>query len=82
MRSRVYAAFGRRCYVCGATSSQIDHVIPWSRGGPTVLSNLRPICTDCHNVKSSAEQKAGYQRREAKKRRPKERHPSEGPKPS
>lgn len=27
---------------------QIDHVIPFSEGGLTVLENLRTLCIDCH----------------------------------
>lgn len=81
LHRRVVSAFGRQCYLCGQPYSQIDHVIPWSQGGTTLLPNLRPICTECHAVKSESEKLAGIQKREARKRRPTEPHPSEGLKP-
>jgi len=78
LHNRVVRAFGRVCYVCGAPYHQIDHVVPWSQGGETVMENLRPICGPCHTKKSAAERRAGFKRREAKRRRPPEPHPSAG----
>ncbi len=44
-----------RCVICGtspATSLEcklhIDHIVPWSRGGKTVLENLRTLCEPCN----------------------------------
>ena len=31
---------------------QIDHVIPVTKGGPSIESNLRVICSDCNLKKS------------------------------
>jgi hypothetical protein len=49
-----------RCAKCGrspATESgvqlQVDHVIPWSRGGETVLENLQVLCAECNSGKSN-----------------------------
>lgn len=41
-----------RCCACGATSStvelEIDHIIPYSKGGETVLENLQILCKRCN----------------------------------
>jgi len=48
--------FGNACAYCrrpfGAQLKMtIDHVIPLSRGGPHILSNLRPACAPCNYSK-------------------------------
>jgi hypothetical protein len=35
-----------------ATTCQIDHAIPWRRGGATDLDNLGPLCTHHHQLKT------------------------------
>jgi hypothetical protein len=45
-----------RCVVdgCGATRFlEIDHVVPFSEGGPTTLTNLARLCTFHHSLKSN-----------------------------
>jgi hypothetical protein len=37
-----------------ATRCEFDHVIPYSRGGPTAISNLLSICKHHHRVKHQA----------------------------
>jgi hypothetical protein len=44
-----------RCSLCGASPASrlgcelhIDHVVPVSRGGKTVATNLRTLCLDCN----------------------------------
>jgi 5-methylcytosine-specific restriction endonuclease McrA len=44
--------YGRLCYLCGATATEIDHVIPIARGGSNWPSNLRPACGPCNRKKS------------------------------
>ena len=44
---------GFRCQLCGATASagvtlHIDHIVPVSKGGKTVPSNLRTLCSRCN----------------------------------
>lgn len=42
------AYYGGRCWMCGGAYEQLDHVKPLSKGGPHMLSNLRPSCADCN----------------------------------
>lgn len=48
---------GWRCQECGACRRfEIDHVVPWSRGGDFWdRSNLRVLCKGCHFSKTGKE---------------------------
>ncbi len=53
---------GFRCRACGsspakrhAVSLQVDHVLPWSRGGETIFENLQTLCETCNIGKSDLE---------------------------
>ncbi len=44
-----------KCCLCGASPANdptvvlhIDHIIPWSKGGPTTFDNLRTLCSKCN----------------------------------
>lgn len=48
-----------KCCICGASPAKdpsvelhIDHIIPWSKGGETVLENLQTLCSKCNLGKS------------------------------
>ena len=45
------------CQKCGRSAPkvelEIDHILPWVCGGPTVISNLHVLCFDCNRGKSS-----------------------------
>jgi hypothetical protein len=48
-----------RCCACGRSPAthplihlQVDHIVPWSKGGKTVLENLQTLCGDCNSGKS------------------------------
>lgn len=47
-----YEKAGHKCQNCGREltfeEAQADHIIPWSRGGKTELSNLQILCRDCN----------------------------------
>jgi len=44
-----------RCHYCQhtfpATELTMDHIVPLSRGGRTVKSNVVPCCKECNNEK-------------------------------
>lgn len=47
------------CRMCGASPSKdpsvtlhIDHIMPWSKGGETIMDNLQTLCTVCNIGKS------------------------------
>lgn len=43
------------CRLCGVfdVPTEIDHVIPWSAGGPDVSTNLRILCGPCNQGRSN-----------------------------
>lgn len=45
----VFLAWGR----CDEAAVEVDHVVPWSRGGPTVSSNAQALCK-AHNRSKGA----------------------------
>lgn len=45
------AYFGNKCWMCKKDADSIDHVKPLSKGGPHMLSNLRPACLSCNSSK-------------------------------
>lgn len=58
MRAYVMERDGFRCRRCGCCSDDralnVDHVIPFSRGGLTEEKNLQTLCSLCNNGKSDA----------------------------
>jgi 5-methylcytosine-specific restriction endonuclease McrA len=59
LRFLVMQRDGFRCCNCGsspakghAVSLQVDHVVPWSRGGETTFENLQTLCETCNIGKS------------------------------
>ncbi len=65
-RERVALAHGHRCAGCGrvwiASRDHIDHTKPLEQGGTNADSNLRPLCLECHEAKTTVEKggKAGF----------------------
>lgn len=50
----VYSRDGGRCVYCGSTDNlQLDHIIPFSKGGATTLENLQLLCQKCNLEKSN-----------------------------
>lgn len=48
-----------KCCACGASPAKdplvvlhVDHIIPWSKGGETVIDNLQTLCSKCNLGKS------------------------------
>jgi len=41
------------CMICERQpSTQVDHIIPVTRGGQDIRTNLQGICTECHDKKT------------------------------
>jgi superfamily II DNA or RNA helicase len=57
---RAWQLQGQICKLCGRNIPfdlmHGDHVVPWSRGGPTVLENLQVLCGSCNLRKGSSPQ--------------------------
>lgn len=50
--ARVYARDEFTCQECGATEDlTLDHIKPWSLGGPDTVENLRVLCRPCNSRK-------------------------------
>lgn len=54
-RARIFLAWGHACAYCGEQADTLDHVLPRSQGGLTVMENLVPACRRCNGSKSSAD---------------------------
>ena len=59
LRFKVMQRDNFKCCICGASPAknpsvelQVDHIIPWSKGGETVFDNLQTLCSDCNLGKS------------------------------
>lgn len=67
---------GGRCTLhypgCTGAAVDVDHIVPDSRGGSSAPENLQAVCRHCHDIKTAAER----DERNARRRLPRERHPS------
>lgn len=61
LRYAVLKKDNEQCVKCGASPKkadvvlEVDHIIPWSKGGPTELSNLQTLCDRCNRGKKDKE---------------------------
>ena len=60
MRYKVMKRDNHKCVKCGRSPAtndkvelEIDHVIPWSKGGETIIENLQTLCSICNTGKSN-----------------------------
>lgn len=54
LRYEILERDGFMCKACGAKNClEIDHVIPKSKGGQTIASNLQVLCADCNKGKGA-----------------------------
>lgn len=58
MRYDILRRDGFRCQICGASQKDgvtlhVDHIVPVSKGGRSVPSNLRTLCERCNKGKSN-----------------------------
>ncbi|MBR5903681.1 MAG: HNH endonuclease, partial [Clostridia bacterium] len=59
LRYQVLKRDNFKCCACGASPAKdpsvelhIDHIVPWSKGGETVIDNLQTLCSKCNLGKS------------------------------
>ena len=58
LRIEILKRDGYRCRICGRSAQdgvklEVDHIVPVSKGGKTVASNLQTLCWDCNRGKSN-----------------------------
>ncbi|MBQ3295380.1 MAG: HNH endonuclease [Erysipelotrichaceae bacterium] len=64
LRYDVMKRDGFRCVLCGRGADNgvklhVDHILPVSKGGKTVMNNLRTLCSDCNLGKSDKYDESG-----------------------
>lgn len=57
LREKIMVRDNYTCQICGKympdeVGLQVDHIIPVAKGGKTVESNLRVLCSKCNGRKS------------------------------
>ncbi|OKI71401.1 HNH endonuclease [Streptomyces sp. MJM1172] len=52
-RLAILARWGSACAYCGKRAEHLDHVVPLSRGGEDVESNMVPACAPCNLSKGA-----------------------------
>lgn len=59
LRFKVFLRDHFKCCSCGASPAKdpavvlhVDHIMPWSKGGETILENLQTLCSKCNLGKS------------------------------
>lgn len=59
LRFKVLSRDNFKCCACGASPAKdpsvtlhVDHIVPWSKGGETVIENLQTLCSRCNLGKS------------------------------
>jgi len=51
LRNKIFGRDGNKCRKCGTgINLQIDHIVPFSKGGKTTPDNLQTLCREC-NIK-------------------------------
>lgn len=58
LRHMVFQRDNYRCVECGASNKEtilnLDHILPVSKGGETIIQNLQTLCRECNLGKSDA----------------------------
>jgi len=52
-RDRFTCKCGRSPAITAGVELHVDHIIPWSKGGETVIENLKTLCSVCNLGKSN-----------------------------
>jgi hypothetical protein len=54
LRTAVFERDGWKCVKCGIVDDLVlDHIYPWSRGGPDTYDNLQVLCRPCNYAKGT-----------------------------
>ena len=53
LRSFVFSRSNGKCSYCGEQASEIDHIVPRSKGGTDSVNNLTAACRACNEKKSN-----------------------------
>lgn len=57
LRYQVLSRDRSTCQKCGRKAPnvelEVDHIVPWDSGGPTVIDNLQTLCKECNIGKSN-----------------------------
>jgi 5-methylcytosine-specific restriction endonuclease McrA len=57
LRFEILKRDNSKCIMCGRSPPEVtvhvDHIISFSKGGKTIASNLRVLCSDCNLGKSN-----------------------------
>src|SRR5690554_4009573 len=54
LRHAVYERDGYACVTCGTGSNlTLDHIYPWSLGGPDTFENFQTMCRSCNSRKGA-----------------------------
>ncbi|MFG1683557.1 HNH endonuclease [Nonomuraea sp. NPDC049269] len=54
IRRAVYRRDGHQCVRCGVDADlSLDHIVPWSLGGPDTIDNLQTLCRPCNSSKGA-----------------------------
>jgi 5-methylcytosine-specific restriction endonuclease McrA len=56
-RRDVWLAYHPECASCGATATEVDHVVPRAAGGGGE-GNLQSLCRACHVAKTTRERRS------------------------
>ena len=66
LRLRALQRDSHLCQLClprYRPATEVDHIIPRSKGGTNDLGNLMSVCSECHAEKSKAEANPAYRAR-------------------
>lgn len=63
IRLKVLARDNYTCYWCGRPGDTVDHIIPWSRGGRTTMTNLVTACRECNGERGDLPAEAFVRRK-------------------
>ena len=55
LRAKAFDQAGRRCCICGDNGTEVDHIVPRTRGGLDTIDNLRVLCRPCHSRRTIAD---------------------------